>query len=89
MQPVQPTTSITVDNETFAVTDLSAEVQQMVTYLDQWRQDEVDEAAALLKTRAALRDLQNTILQQLQQDKAAAESEEATATDGTAPVATE
>lgn len=78
MQPVQPTTSITVDGETFQVAELSTEVQQMVQYLDQWRQDEVDQAADLLKTRAALRDIQNTLLQQLQADKekAAAEGQE-------------
>lgn len=76
MQPVQPTTSITVDGETFVVSDLSQEVQQMVTYLDQWRQDEVDQASDLLKTRAALRDIQNTLLQQLQADKAKAEEGE-------------
>lgn len=77
MQPVQATTSITVDNETFAVADLSPEIQQMVQYLDQWRQDEVDQAAELLKTRAALRDIQNTLLQQFQADQEAAAREEA------------
>lgn len=83
MQPIQPTTSITVDGETFAVADLSTEVQQMVQYLDQWRQDEVDQASDLLKTRAALRDIQNTLLQQLQQDKAKAEAQTEVAVDAT------
>lgn len=77
MQPVQPTTSITIDGETFAVAELSNEIQQMVQYLDQWRQDEVDQAAELLKTRAALRDIQNTLLQQFQADQEAAAREEA------------
>lgn len=68
MAPVQPTTSITIDGETFEVLSLSTEVQQMVQYLDDWRQDEADQASALLKTRAALRDLQNSLLQQIQKD---------------------
>lgn len=78
MQSVQPTTSITIDGETFAVADLSAEVQQLVQYLDQWRQDEVEQSSELLKTRSALRDLQNVLLQQLQKDKDAAAEEAAT-----------
>lgn len=76
MPQVQQTTTITIDDEQFAVEDLSQEVQQMVQYLDEWRQDETDQVAQLLKTRAALRDLQNSLLQQIQQDKAAAEEEE-------------
>lgn len=76
MPQVQQTTTITIDDEQFAVEDLSQEVQQMVQYLDEWRQDESDQVAQLLKTRAALRDLQNSLLQQIQQDKAAAEAEE-------------
>lgn len=81
MPQVQQTTTITIDDEQFTVEDLSTEVQQMVQYLDEWRQDESDQVAQLLKTRAALRDLQNSLLTQIQQDKAAAEAEEAEPTE--------
>lgn len=75
MTPVQPTTNITIDGEVFEVSIMSEEVQQMIQYLDDWRQDEVDQASQLLKTRAALRDIQNTLLKQIQTEKAEAESE--------------
>lgn len=85
MPQVPQTTTITIDDEQFAVEYLSQEVQQMVQYLDEWRQDEADQVGQLLKTRAALRDIQNSLLQQIQQDKAAAEAEEAEeATEGEA-----
>lgn len=76
MTPIQPTTSITIDGEVFEVSIMSEEVQQMVQYLDDWRQDEVDQASDLLKTRAALRDIQNTLLQQIQTEKTEAEAED-------------
>ena len=76
MTPVQPTTNITIDGEVFEVSIMSEEVQQMIQYLDDWRQDEVDQASQLLKTRAALRDIQNTLLKQIQTEKAEAESED-------------
>jgi hypothetical protein len=72
MQPIQATTSITVDGETYTVSSMSNEVKQMVQYLDDWRQDEVDQASQLLKTRAGLKDLQNTLLQQIQKENAEA-----------------
>ena len=74
---IQKTLTVTIDEEVFNVEDLSAEVQQLVTYLDDWRQHEADETSSLLKTRAALRDLQNTILAQIQKEKAEAEAAEA------------
>lgn len=69
MPQIQKTTSITIDDRTISVADTSAEVQQMVQYLDEWRQDEADQASDLLKTRAAIRDLQNSLLQQLQKEQ--------------------
>lgn len=80
MTPIQPTVTITVDGENYEVANMSNEVQQMVQYLDTWRQEEANQASDLLKTRAALRDLQNTLLQQIQNEKKAEEeaaSEEA------------
>lgn len=68
MTPVTPTTSITIDEKTYEVETMSDEVKQMVQFLDTWRQDEADQASELLKTRAALRDLQNTMLAQINQD---------------------
>ena len=70
MIPVTPTTSITIDDKTYEVETMSDEVKQMVQFLDTWRQDEADQASELLKTRAALRDIQNTLLTQINQDNA-------------------
>ena len=73
---IQKTLTITIDEAVYDVADASEEVQQMVVYLDEWRQNEADEAAALLKTRAALRELQNMILAQIQKEQEPAEEVE-------------
>lgn len=73
MQKIQPTTTITVDDKTFEVASMSDDVKQLIVYLDDWRQDEADQTSALLKTRAALHDLQNTLLSTLQSEAAAAQ----------------
>jgi hypothetical protein len=65
---IQKTLTITIDETIYDVIDTSEDVQQMVVYLDEWRQNEADEAANLLKTRAALRELQNMILAQIQKE---------------------
>ncbi len=67
--PVSPTTTITIDDLILNVNEQSVEIQQMVAYLDDWRQDEANQASQLVKTRAALKNLQNSILQQLQQEQ--------------------
>ncbi len=79
MIQIQDTLTITVDDKTYDVADMSTEIKQMVVYLDEWRRNEADETAALLKTRAALRDIQNMILAQIQKENepAAEEAEEA------------
>ena len=70
---IQKTLTITIDDATYDVASASEEIQQMVVYLDEWRQNEADEAAALLKTRAALREIQNMILAQIQKEQEPAE----------------
>lgn len=70
-----PTTTINIDQEDFKVELMSDEVRRLVQLLDEWRQDESDQSGQLLKTRAALRDIQNTLLQQIQHEKAEAEAE--------------
>lgn len=65
---VQPTTTITLDGQNFDVSKLSAEIQQMVMYLDDWRQREVDTTSELLLVRGALRDLQGSLSQAIQQE---------------------
>lgn len=65
---VEKTTTITLDNKSFEVAQMSPEVQQMVAYLDEWRQREVDQTSELLLVRGALRDLQNALAQQIQAD---------------------
>lgn len=81
---VQPTTSVVIDNIPFQVDTMSAEVQQMVKYYDDWRDRELEATSTLLMVRAALKDLQNTILETVQKEKAAAET---TAPEATQPSA--
>ena len=63
---IQPTQTITIDDNIYEVKDQSPEIQQMIAYLDDWRQIEVDEVSSLLRTRAALESMQNNILKQFQ-----------------------
>lgn len=65
---IQPTLTITLDNQSLEVSKLSSDVQQMVAYLDDWRQEEVDLSSRLLMTRGALRDLQNALAAQVQKE---------------------
>lgn len=69
MITVQQTTSITVDDKTYEVAELGANIQQTVQYLDDWRQREVDATSELLLIRAALRDIQNTLLAAIQAEQ--------------------
>lgn len=70
MPQVQPTTTISIDDQVFEVANMSSNVQQMVAYLDDWRQAEADATSQLLMARGALRDLQNTLLSTIQQEQA-------------------
>lgn len=72
MPLVQPTQTIAIDNSMYEVSKMSPNVQQMVVFLDEWRQKEVDVNSELLMIRGALRDLQNTLLQTIQRDRAEA-----------------
>ena len=79
IEPIQSITTGEGENQiTYAVADLSPELKQMVSYLNDWRQQEADQVSALLLTRAALETMQNKILQQLQTEaeaKTAAEQD--------------
>lgn len=66
MVQVQPTTTISIDDTTLNVADMTPEIQQMVQYLDDWRQKEADTTSELLMARGALRDIQSTLLQAIQ-----------------------
>lgn len=73
MTTIQPTTSVTISDTTYEVKDLSSEAQYLVTLIDSSRQDEVNNAETLLKTRAALVEFQNRLIQQIQTDNAPSE----------------
>lgn len=70
MPRVQQTTTISVDDKVFEVANMSANVQQLVAYLDDWRQAEADAMSQLLMVRGALRDIQNTLLTAIQAEQA-------------------
>lgn len=70
MIQLPPTTVINIDQSTFEVSKMSAEVQQMVQYYDDWRQKEVQATSDLLLARAGLRDLQASLLEAIQKEQA-------------------
>lgn len=61
MPKVQQTTTITVDNTAFAVDKMSPNLQQMIVFMDEWRQKDVDLTVEISMVKAALRDIQNSI----------------------------
>jgi hypothetical protein len=69
---LEPTTIINVDSSSFEVSKMSAEVQQMIKYFDDWRQKEVDLTSNLLMVRGAIRDIQNTLLETITKELEAA-----------------
>lgn len=90
MTQVEQTTTITIDDTVYEVATMSVNVQQMVQYLDDWRQREVDATSKLLMIRGALRDIQNTLLSTIQSEQAEAAAATATeATESPAKTATE
>ena len=72
MPQVQQTLTITIDDTIFEVANMSPEVQSAVMYMDEWRQKEADLTSKLLMVRAALNDVQNTLLKTIQAEAAAA-----------------
>ena len=73
MTPVQPTLTIAIDQAVYEVAKMSQQVQQMVAYLDDWRQKEVDLSSELLLTRSGIREMQNQLLTGIQQERAEAQ----------------
>lgn len=59
---VQKTTTLTIDNATYNVSDLNGTTRTMVDIMDEWRQREADIGSDLLLVRAALRDIQSQIV---------------------------
>lgn len=86
MQAVQPTLTITIDDQSFEVASTSEQVRQMVAYMDDWRQKEVDQSSELLMTRNALVNVQNTLLTTIRQEQEAATLAAADAVFPTTPV---
>lgn len=68
MAKIQETTSVTIDDATYQVADLSDNVKQMIGLMDDWRQEDADLTSKVLMVRAAIRDIQNTLLTTIKQE---------------------
>lgn len=73
MLPFQPTTTIQYGEQTFALDKMSDRIKQLVAYLDDWRQKEASMASDLLMVRAAMSEIQNTIKNALDEERAEAQ----------------
>lgn len=78
MAQVQKTTTVTIDEQSFEVSSLSENVQQMIALMDEWRQRDADLTGDLLMVRAAIRDIQNTLLSTIKAETTPAETTEVT-----------
>lgn len=68
MIQIEKTQTIQVDDVLLDVANCSDQIKQLVVYLDDWRQKEVDLTSELLLVRAGLNDLRNSMIQQLQNE---------------------
>lgn len=67
---IQPTTTINIDDMVFQVEDASDEVKQLVAFFDDWREREANTTSELVLVRAALKELQATLLATIQAEEA-------------------
>ena len=70
MSKIQNTLTITIDDATYDVDQTSAEIKNLVMYMDEWRQTEADLTSDLLRTRAAIQHIQNELLAALTAERA-------------------
>lgn len=77
MAQIQKTLTLTVDEQVFAVDQMSQSIQQLIVMFDDWRQKELDAQSDLLLTRAGLRDLQREIYSTIMAEREAAAAEAA------------
>jgi hypothetical protein len=82
MIQVEKTQTIQLDDSLIEVANCSDQIKQLVVYLDDWRQQEVDATSKLLLCRAALNDLRNSMIQQLQKEAEDREAAIQAANDG-------
>ncbi len=92
MLNVEPIKVLNVDGETFEVASMSENVQRLVEYYNDWRENEAKHRSALLMTQAGMRDLSREIIGAIrkeQEDAAAAAvaANDAPVADPAAPVA--
>ncbi len=67
MKPLQATTAITIDDQSFDVANLSPEIQDLVEFFDDWRQREKEIVSDLAMVRRAMQNLQSELLVKMQQ----------------------
>jgi hypothetical protein len=66
MPQIQPTTEVIIDQVKYNVADMPEGLQQTIGFLDDWRQHEIDAISDLAMVRAALRDIQNSLVKEIQ-----------------------
>jgi len=84
MKQLPPTTTLAIDDNTvFEISQMSPEIQQLVEFYDDWRQQEQERISDLNMVRAALRDLQQQLTVRVQEElaQAAAKPEESSVED--------
>ena len=66
---VQKTVSITADEILYDVEKMSQPIKDMITMLDEFRQQEMDAHVTLTMARGAIRDVQNQLLATIRQER--------------------
>ena len=77
MQKIEPITIINVDDVPYAVSDMSDAVKSLVEFYNDWRIEEAEIKADLLKLQSAQRDLSREIITTIRREKEQKEMEEA------------
>ena len=76
MAQIQETTTVTIDDKSYEVASFSDNIKQMIALMDSWRQKDADMTNDLLMVRAAIRDIQNTLLTAIKEEVAPAPAED-------------
>jgi hypothetical protein len=72
------TTALTTpDGNVYEVAKMSPAIQELVTYLDEFKQEEMDAHVRLQMAQAAIRDVQTQLLNSIQRERAEAEQKAA------------
>lgn len=66
MKQITPTETIEMDKKTYKVNEMPQNIQDIVAFIDDWRQEEADANSKRLMAASAINDARNTLFKEMQ-----------------------